>query len=389
MKVFKLLSPTLMAFVTCVGVTAGSMYVTVSTAVSSVAEAAPASKDEVTQERPGHSRADELLNDVTVQLGEDGSLSGRVSEIDAVTGDLSGAEGTTVSLVSGHGDPLHMTADESGEFRFERLQPGVYKVNARGEAGALSFGIRVVGAFNLDAAARTAVPVSLDVQIDSALAPVRDYAKLKQLAASTAVTAVEASGEFDGEVAARDTDFIRTSTGSSRSGSYLSHGRVTLAADGSYSGQIALLNPVTGHIEQVTDMSVYFILDGQVVGTTTVNPDGSYVQQNLLPGVYSELIAGSDGIGYFALDVVSGMADASSESDTILTSQPIEGGRPPATGLCARADGGLGAGEGPPAEGSSFGGGGAGGWGGLLAGLAGGGLAAAIDDDDGVASPGN
>ncbi len=410
MRILRMLSPTLLALVMCVGVTAGSMYVTVSTAVNKVTDVTVAGEDReaiLTEADSVNAR----LEAVTVQLSDDGSLAGRVSGIDEVTGDLTAASHTTVTLLSSDGDQYEALSDAGGQFRFERIVPGLYTVNARGPAGSLSFGLRVVSADSPEVAFDASIPVSLNLQFDAALAPVRDYARLTELINSIHVDPVTSRAD----VMVNETALIPTSGGGgSATGSFLAHDQTLLDGDGSYSANIVLLDPETGSPVPVTDLKVYFIIDNEVVATTEVQPDGSFTQHNLLPGIYSMLVAGSDAIAYVAVDVTGGIAAADGEpTDAVLASasrrQPpslgvIQGSSPiedaplagdaPAPGS---DDDDLGVpffgdgGGGMFAGGGGGGLGGGGGWGLLLAGGLAAGIAAAVSDnnDTVIVSPKN
>lgn len=407
MRLLRILSPTLLALIMCVGVTAGSMYVTVSTA-SLNAAASSAVVAAANAEASAESVADTALRAASVELGSDGSLTGRLSGIETTTGELAAASGVELSVIGLDGSTEVAVTAEDGTFHVPGLSPGAYTVNASGPQGSLSYGIRLVSGHDSVAAATSVIPVSrtLDLQLDSALAPARDLNALQELLAGIDVAPVEARRPAgDGAV---ETGNL-TPRSESSGGSYVGHEQLVLNDDGSLDGRVSLLNPSTGEIASVSDLTAYFITDNQVVARTRVQPDGTFTQYNLMPGIYTMVIAGSDATAYIGVDVIGGLANLEQAGGHIVTSnirqdgasvgvvQGSDGGLPVDGGLVNDDDGGAFILEEDPFFGSGgaggvVGGGGAGGGGGMgLLGLAalGAGIAALANNDNGVviASP--
>ncbi len=389
----------------CVGVTAGSMYVTVSTAslnAAATATVAAVANAEVS----AVNIADVTLNAASVELSSGGVLTGRLSGMEPTTGELSVASGVEVSVVAVDGSVATAETSDDGTFQIAGLNPGAYTVRASGPQGHLSYGIRLVSGHNSVAAATSVIPVSktLDLQLDSALAPPRDLNALQQLLSGIDVAPVETNGVSAPESGSVEYDSISTSSTSS-GGSYLGHDQLALNDDGSLDGRVALLDPSTGELATVSDLTAYFIADNQVVARSPVSADGSFKQYNLLPGIYTMVIAGGDATAYIGVDVIGGFASLEEETNYITTSgsavqqPPVVGAVQGSGGLPGGGGDDLGGfiiedGGGFTSGGGSIGAGAAaagegGGLGLLLAGGLAAGIAAAVDDDNGVASPQN
>lgn len=409
MKLMKLLPPGLLAFTLSLGVTAGSIYVTVSTATANNAAE--------TAEAPAASESLETVStetvaaaDYDVPLTSDGSLTAKLSTISVPSGDLNPASGVNVSLISADGARIVTTTDADGFCAFGGLSPGVYSVEAGGSQGRLAFGIRAVHsdyeiARTGSEARYLPVSMNLDVSIHSALTLARDAGAVSDLINNASVAAVQPTTPSQTDSAVMAARYAAENTTAQ---SYLSNTTLQLAPDGSLAGQLHLLDPATGDVLPVEDLKVNFIADNTVVGSTTVNRDGSFLQHNLIPGVYSVVAAGGDGVGCIGVELTGSLASVEDPG------QPIPTAARAADALAlavAKGSGGGGPGNGSPDEseevppaplggvpgapGGGIGGGGGvpggGGWGELLgaAGIALGAAALASDDDSGSASPGN
>lgn len=389
-------APTVVVIVLAAGITTGSMYVTASTAsLNATTSTDAAATSEV-------SINNAALIDVSVELGAHGRLTGRLSGIEPATGKLSTASGVEVSVVGADGSTKLAVTAEDGTFQIQELSPGAYTINASSPEGSLFYGVRLVAGNDLAAAENSTIPVSrkLDLQFNSALAPARDFTALKRLLAGIKVTPVKTSPPADTKspttqpAAPVDSREIPTSV------PYVGHQLLALNDNGSLNGRVSLLAPSTGQVTLVNDLTAYFISNNQIVAKTEVNPDGTFTQYNLLPGVYTMVIAGSDTIAYIGINVVGGFVRMKEDSNYIKTSHTllqdgvtvgaVQGASPPADSSETNAPISV-----PQAAGGA-GGGAAGGAGGGLEGLSllmaagglGAGLAAAIDDDT-VASPNN
>lgn len=409
MKLTKLLPSGVIALAMSLGVTAGSIYVTVSTATANHAPGADQAAEPVaasTEMVETSVTSGTAAADSDVPLTADGSLTASISTISVPSGELVPAAGVNVSLFSANGTSIATTTDADGFCAFGDLSPGVYTIEAGGSQGRLSYGLRAVASdFELARTSAEAkyLPVSLNMQVstEAALTPARDAGALSDIIDSTAVAAVQPATAGPSATEAIEASYTARNSGA---GSAFSHAPVQLSADGSLEGQLHLLDPNTGDILPVRDLTVSFISDNSVVGTTTVRPDGSFVQWNLMPGIYSVIAAGSDGVGYIGVQVVGDLAAAEAISQPIPTA--IRAASSFSLGLAQGSSGNGGGGSSPDDPGSSepvggipgapgggVGGGGGvpggSGWGEILgaAGIALGAAALAKDDDSGVSSP--
>jgi len=435
MKTPRILPAALLALLMSIGVTAGAVYVTVDAAARQVSsDVVP-----VVQSLPspvfGTESGDSGQTAADVQLAEGDRLHVRVSELLAPAGELQGAAAATVTLRHVDGGSMKQTSERDGSCVFVGVKPGVYTIHVDSPQGRLSCGLRAVRPYSSVAHRSISspyVPVSfvLNLHLDAALTLKRDDAALDGVLSRVRVNSV--TEESAGSDAARVTaDAVETAlvqpTEDEQTSGGMSHQPALLNRDGSLDGRIVLLDPSGSGTVSVNNLTVSFITDNTVVAASMVNADGSFVQPNLLPGIYTLAVAGQDGVGYMGIDVVGGLAQSPQMQRTILTSLkrviPLslaivqgEDGESDGTGDESKdddedgtaEDDGTGGGEEAAAEGTpapgtaplaaggttgggSFGGGGFGdGYGGLL-GLAAAGAAAALlaDDDDTPASPAN
>lgn len=426
MKLASMFPSGLVALAMSLAVTAGSIYVTVSAAATNSAgttdSAGITEPERLPQPVPSpvietSVTADERPGDIP--LTDDGALTMRFSAIGIPSGELEPAAGVQVTLISTDGTRMTTTTDIDGLCAFGGLTPGLYTIDAAGSQGKLSYGIRAVKsdfpvAQQRDESDPQQVSISMAVILDSALTPSRDANAIESVISSVSVAPLEGTAASSGG-AAMETEYVARSSGTQ---TYLGHQPIRLNNNGSLEGRLTLNDPITGNIAPVKDLTVSFISDNAVVATTTVNPDGSFVQWNLLPGIYSLVVAGRDGIGYIGIDVVDEVAQFNQVGETIPTALRLppndfnftmtRGAGGPGGGQSdGSGEGGEGQGEGqgeggdqPPPDGGLGGGtgGGSGGGGpgggesglGTLLGLAGIGLGAAAlaDDDNPPASPG-
>jgi len=309
MKLGNFLSPGILALGLSCAVTAGSMYVTVNAASNNSAAILVQEKTATPTSMTSTSSA---LSSVTVELAADGSLSGRFSNIETGTGELNPADGVRVSLISGSGDSRDTVSRKDGTFSFSDVGPGVFTVHADSPQGRLAYGIRTIRSYDSADAASEAdpVPTSLSLQMDFGLAPSRDLAALGQVIKEVRPDkADDAEAKEEAKAIAEDTNYVETSFDADLAEGSIGHEQLRLNEDGSLDGHVTLLNPDNGNIAPVTDLTVSFITDNRLSNSTRVQPDGSFVQENLLPGVYTCVIAGKDGISYMGVDVVANNDD--------------------------------------------------------------------------------
>lgn len=421
MKLARLLSSGLVGLALSLAVTAGSIYVTVSAAAGNSASTEIAAEATSTAELPpdaqltgGSAINNGLLDDV--QLTAEGSLTAKFSGLGTSSVGLLSAAGLPVTLISVDGTATTSSTDADGVCEFPGLSPGLYTITASGPEGRLSYGLRAVPAnpalarIDSDSETRRVSISGTSAQLDFVLTPGRDAEEIDRVVGDVEVAPVEGIHGTLPEQATLQTAY--TASDDFSESFDRAPGALRLNADGSLNGQVTMYDPKTGDLTAVEDLNVKFITDGDVVASTAVNPDGSFVQWNLLPGIYSMIVAGKDGIGYMGIEVVDDLAQVNQRGLAIPTA--LQTGDGASIGVVqgagaggdgtgqsgASGDEGSGndegalpfAGAAAGAGGGGSGGGGPGGGGGLseLLGLAALGLAAAAfsdDDGGGVASP--
>ena len=301
----RVLFQTLLAISMSVGVTAGSVYVTVSAAANNNV----ASVDANTAVPTAIVGSTSSSSSVTVELSADGGLNGRLSSIETSTGELDPTEGVRVSLIAGSGESLNTTSREDGTFSFDNVSPGVYTVQADSPKGRLAYGIRAIRS-QKDAAEASSdakpVSITLSLQLDFGLAPAQDTETLDTVIQKFRTGDPGASAAEQAQADTSDSSYVQTGYEIDLSEASIGHEQLRLNEDGSLDGHVTLLNPKNGNVAPVNDLTVSFIRKNKVVATTSVNVDGSFSQENLAPGVYTFVVAGRDGIAYMGVDVAAG-----------------------------------------------------------------------------------
>lgn len=283
-------------------VTAGSMYITVRASVlqeagdlpqldaepanAQEAVETPASSELLAEARPAldpedvrHDRSHKIVLDAS------GGFTGRIIS------NANPAAGYTVHLIQ-NGVPVGMTdTDSSGRFSFSGLQPGVCGILGFSENGLVLYGAHLVG-MNQGPAGE----VELDV--DSAVVSGADVGAIRQMImAATPTEEIRFTEEVTAEVA-------MFPYGEGEPASSIVNQPVELDADGSLRGVVNVLDPRTGRHCEVRDITVHFLQGGRVVGTAVVEPTGDFVISGLVPGVYSVVGTGKDGVFAIGIDVV-------------------------------------------------------------------------------------
>ena len=85
---------------------------------------------------------------------------------------------------------------------------------------------------------------------------------------------------------------------------------VTLNDKGEIQGRIATIHPESTEAFGMSNMSVYFVRNGDVVEKVETNTDGSFVTKSVGEGVYSFIAAGQSGFSTFGVNVVQSVGDS-------------------------------------------------------------------------------
>ena len=99
---------------------------------------------------------------------------------------------------------------------------------------------------------------------------------------------------------------------------------VTLNDEGEIQGRIATINPESTEAFGMTNMSIYFVRNGEVVEKTDTNADGSFVATGVAEGVYSFIASGESGFSTFGVNVVKTDGDSQNYLEVAAISPNLE-----------------------------------------------------------------
>ncbi len=353
-----------------------------------VAEPAPAEQTAVSPPVVLQDRSHDVF------LNADGSLSGRLSSVGSADGNPIPASGLMVRLTRNGRSVATAQTNEEGMFVVPGLQPGVYGLIASGSNGYGVYGFRLRSHADAGGAA-----AGFDAGVNSVVVPARDFATVKRLIAERFVP-VDRSRPIQ-ELWSTE-DGVKGVFGQGEPATTIATHQVQLEPGGSVSGEVNLMNPLSGSLYPVSNLMVYFVSNNTIVGSSQVNADGSFVVTGLSSGFYSVVASGDDGVMAMGVEVIDPIAFQLKHGTYSLTSVAASlqlSGAPvdPSNFTTSVTDPGVS--EEQPLSvpmgmpfgggGGGFGGGGAGGGGGgggllgtLLGAGVGAGIGAAIADDN-------
>lgn len=350
--------------------------------------------DEVSLVAPVAIPAEERTH--VVFLDSSGSFTGTLSTYADNDGNVKAVGGIKVQLIR-QGEVIgDAETNEDGSFSVSGLTPGSAALLALGPDGFLLFGLR------LAATPATAVGGPVALQMDSAVVSGRNIdAVMALMFGEYGINAFR----FDTGPGVRGTEGFPIADGPKST--LLRHHPIRLQPNGSLVGRVLLIDPVTGALKPVDDLTLHFLRDGVEVATSVVGVDGTFSALNLTSGVYAVASTGADGVTAMSVHVLDAPATAALERqgykltaiDEVLdlTVVPVQ----TTNTLVEPGDGEV---TPPPVVppmaggfpgGGAMGGGGAGGGGGgfglgaLAAGAAGAVAGYLAADDDDAASPGD
>ncbi|MEP3481382.1 MAG: hypothetical protein ABJZ55_19225 [Fuerstiella sp.] len=395
-------------------VTAGSVYVTVQAAAQqessaiplpTIVEDAPAAIEMVAS--ANNLPAEDVLNSRGHFLAIDasGTLNGRLSAL--TESGTTAASGLTVKVIKDGVEIVRTTTSEDGSFTATGLSDGTVAMLAYNDEHFLLYAV------NLRRVEQAGPLAIQELGMNSAVVSNQNATLARQL-----VYGSVQNQEWRFQESASDTDREYPEGDTMTPSTAVAHHRVQLGADGSLTGQVNLLDPRTGLHRSIQDLTVHFLKNGSVVGSTEVSPNGEFRMDGLQPGVHGLVSTGQDGVLAIGIDLVGASFAANEDSRYKLTSvaQTLDLAVAPVTyrnfqpqfvedntpiqsegfvdvGPLAApfGPGGFGGGAGGIGSGGGAGGGlggGGGGLGALLGAAAGAGLGFALgDDDDGPSSP--
>ena len=233
-----------------------------------------------------------------IVLDADGAFVGRIFSITAEG--LAPAPGMQVKLLTHGGLVAETMTDSTGRFSVSGLKRDVGGVVAIGPAGMVVYGVRMVEA-------TPEQPADKEIDVESAAVLAADSALAQKLMKSAIGVR---DMRFNTKLLVSDEEFPY---GEGNIATSLSYDSVQIAADGKVYGQVNLLDERTGRYREVLSMKVYFLKDGEAVGTARVAPNGSFAVAGLAPGVHSLVGVGRDGVFGMGIEVLPFKAAAAGD----------------------------------------------------------------------------
>jgi len=189
------------------------------------------------------------------------------------------AERTTVRLVRNARIVQTRRVGVGGVAQMSEVSPGAYSVFATGSEGFAAYSIYLGDGVNSSSSSIGLVPRQ---DMGPVMEAIRTYTQ-----GSAAPTPAAAAANV-GQNLDRITE----------------HGDFELHGDGSVKGQVVKAGPRADAKQALPGMHVSFIREGQVVANATTDQDGAFSIPGLEPGIYSFVVAGSEGFATFAVGAV-------------------------------------------------------------------------------------
>jgi hypothetical protein len=258
---------------------------------------------------------DERLRNYRVRLQPGGVLPGRMNVIEPLTGLPTFARQMNIAFVQ-NGQVVHeVAAGSEGRFEVTGMAPGIYSVVGSGPDGYVAYGIEVLPA-ELQAgrfAKGDVQPVAFQevgavLEIDSLAVPPSDFPVVVEIAGSHLPASVigdspdPADPELQPGEALGEADYQDDVNGDHAVD--LHRHDVRLQADGSLSGRLTRLDPLTGRPTRIRRLNVFLVQDNEIIAQAPVDPLGMFRLAGLAPGLYSFVAAGSEGLAAFSVRLV-------------------------------------------------------------------------------------
>jgi hypothetical protein len=237
-----------------------------------------------------------------LRLNQDGSLVGRISTIDPVSGKSVPVQDITVHFVQNNQIVQHVRPQASGEFVASGLKPGVYAIIGEGVGGFLAISVQVAAPMMVDDT--QANVVALDV---SAVPPgdMPTIAELIRTRVPSNSSTVDLSGlSTNGTSGNSAMAQVAASDGVART--TIRHQQVVLQSNGDLIGRMRRLHPQSGSPLGMNGMSIFLIQGNRIVATERIEASGIFQLHDIKPGVYSLATAGEDGFAAFSIEALAG-----------------------------------------------------------------------------------
>lgn len=370
---------------------------------ASAAPAASVSPDEA-------GALEKQLRSYRVRLAADGTLSGQVSVFDPASGSVMAMNDIRVLFLQNGIVKARTTPGTDGVFKVA-LEEGMYAIVASGPRGYAAYGLQAVRPETSVVHNAAFQEITDTLQINTLAIPSRDFGIAKRLARSYIPSELLNKSNDAGSEGLVEQEGDSPPLDASPETAL--DGHAVSVRDGVLLGRMRRLHPQTGKPTKIRRLNAFLVQNNSVLATASVSESGFFKFQNVDPGVYSFVAAGSDGLAAFSFQAVnSDIASKDTPSELTLVSFANGGGASGSTtgsenaGAATDEIGGGGDGDGDgdgtgaPGEGggaggngggtgggSGGGGGGVGGGGDGFLGLLGAGLGAAalgvaLDDDD-------
>lgn len=235
--------------------------------------------------------------DQSVVLDAEGRFTGRLV---ALGGGDAPAAGYKVKVLQGGAVKGTAVSDEQGRFEVADVTPGVGGILAYNADGLMIFGCRFVAPEGDIVAAEAELDLSAAVVMNA------DLSVARQMIAETLSRYGSDELRFTEELKADDDEF---KFGHGQQSTGLFAHSVKLQNDGTLKGQVNILDERTGRHREVKNMTVNFLRDGQVVHAAEVNNNGDFSATGLIPGLYSVVGTGSDGVFAIGVEVLGSTQD--------------------------------------------------------------------------------
>lgn len=249
-----------------------------------------------------------------IVLDAEGSFTGRLI---ALGGGDAPAPGYTVKVLSKGEVKGVAKTDEEGRFAVSGVTPGVGGILAYSADGIMLFGVRFT------APEGDLVAEEAELDMDAAVVMNADVAVARQLILQALEEAGSGEFRFTEDASAEDDSFPY---GDGEKATSLAAQPVKLEADGSLKGTINVLDERTGRNREVLDLTVNFVRDGQLVHAAEVNNNGDFSATGLIPGLYSVVGTGRDGVFALGLEVLGSTQEVAKPGDAVPVFLPASSG---------------------------------------------------------------
>lgn len=225
------------------------------------------------------------LSPLEMYVSEDGVVNGRLKQVgDSAQNDVP-VPGAKVLFLSQSRPPQSAVADAEGQFRVSGIESGIYTVCVSSEGAIAAFAVRVIQD-------KTGGNLPAEINLSVATVYSGDVQEARRIVAEQ-----NRNPRYQSILAAADsTAAAILASRRARTAAELSAERVFIDSTGAFDGEIFLVDPVTFLRKPVSDLKVFCITDGRVREPVTVGSDGSFRVSGLSEGPCSLVAAGTDGV---------------------------------------------------------------------------------------------